>query len=130
MEISNRLGSQQAFGANFLNNKAFREVVAYASETSQLQKLETALNRLDNANKGEILLIHGLTPSNQVYSNFRFGTKTIMNLGAETPAKASFDAIIELGELGRKFRRLVSGNVKENIKPEDLIKKYAIDKTV
>ena len=26
MEISNRLGSQQAFGANFLNNKAFREI--------------------------------------------------------------------------------------------------------
>ena len=45
---------------------------------------------------------------------------------AETPEKASFNAILELGELGRKFRRLIGGEVKSNLKAEDLISKYGV----
>jgi hypothetical protein len=73
------------------------------------------------------LIIHGTTPTNQVYSSFRLGTKSVQNLGAKTPAQASFNAILELDEFGRKFRKLVCGDAKSYLKPEDLIKKYTIE---
>ncbi len=118
-----------SFSAKFINNKAFQEVVKYAEETKQLQLLDDALNRLNNTKTGDILLIHGKT-SNGVYSNFSMGNmgnkKSILNLGAETPEKASFDGIIELGELGRKFRRLIGGEFKSTLKSEDIIKKYSV----
>ncbi len=117
--------NQPAFSAKFVNNKAFQEVVKYAKESKQLQELDTALNKINNANSGDILLIHGTVP-NGVYSNFNMGKRSVQNLGAETPEKASFNAILELGELGRKFRRLIGGEVKSNLKAEDLISKYGV----
>ena len=87
--------------------------------------MDTALNKINNANSGDILLIHGTVP-NGVYSNFNMGKRSVQNLGAETPEKASFNAILELGELGRKFRRLIGGEVKSNLKAEDLISKYGV----
>ena len=117
--------NQPAFSAKFVNNKAFQEVVKYAKESKQLQELDTALNKINNANSGDILLIHGTVP-NGVYSNFNMGKRSVQNLGAETPEKASFNAILELGDLGRKFRRLIGGAVKSNLKAEDLISKYGV----
>lgn len=115
-----------AFGARF-NKKGLTEVVNYAKETGQLQALDSALNKLLHANDGDILIIHGKTPDGEIYSNFTMGKKTVQNLTADskTPAEASFKGILELGELGRKFRRLVGGDVKENLKAEDIISRYA-----
>ncbi len=117
--------NQPAFSAKFINNKAFQEVVKYAKDTKQLQELDTALNKINNSNAGDILLIHGTVPGG-VYSNFNMGKRAVQNLGAETPEKASFNAIMELGELGRKFRKLVGGEVKSNLKADDVIKKYSV----
>lgn len=116
--------NQTSFSARFIDNKAFREVVSYAEKTKQLDTLDNALNRLNNANSGDILLVHGKIGDN-VFSNFNMNKRSIQNLGAETPEKASFDAIIALGELGRKFRRLIGENVKSTIRANDLIEKYA-----
>ena len=118
--------NQTAFSAKFINNKAFQEVVQYAKKTNQLQELDTALNKLNNANTGDILLIHGTVPGG-VYSNFNLGGRhAVQNLGAETPAKASFNGILELAELGRKFKKLFGREVKSNIKTDDIIKKYSV----
>ena len=117
--------NQPTFSAKFVNNKAFQEVVKYAKDTKQLQELDTALNKINNSNTGDILLIHGTVPGG-VYSNFNMGKRAVQNLGAETPEKASFNAIMELGELGRKFRKLIGGEVKSNLKAEDVIKKYSV----
>ena len=54
--------NQLSFSAKFLDNKAFREVVKYADDTKQLLELDSALNRINNANQGDILLIHGNLP--------------------------------------------------------------------
>ncbi len=118
--------NQLSFSAKFLDNKAFREVVKYADDTKQLLELDSALNRINNANQGDILLIHGKTPEG-VYSNFYMNKRAVQNLGAETPEKASFLGIIELGKLGRKFRRLIGGDVKQaDIKVQDIIDKYSV----
>ena len=114
-----------AFSAKFVNNKAFQEVINYAKESKQLLELDTALNRINNANQGDILLIHGKTEGG-VYSNFYMNKRAVQNLGAESPEKASFNGILELGELGRKFRRLVGGDVKLNFREQDLVKKYSV----
>ncbi len=117
--------NQPAFSAKFVNNKAFQEVVKYAKESNQLQELDTALNRINNSNAGDILLIHGTLPGG-VYSNFNMGKRSVQNLGAETPEKASFNGILELSKLGRAFRRLVGGDVVSCLKEENIIKKYSI----
>ena len=115
-----------SFSGKFINNQAFKDVVKYAKETNQLQALDNALNRINNANQGDILLIHGKT-SEGVYSNFYMNKRAVQNLGAETPEKASFLGIIELGKLGRKFRRLIGGDVKQaDIKVQDIIDKYSV----
>lgn len=124
MNVTNQQ-NQTAFSARFINNQAFRDVVNYAEKTKQLTQLDGALNRLKNANSGDILLIHGKIGDN-VYSNFNMGKRSLQNLGAETPEKASFDAIIELGKLERKFRKLIGGDVKSSLNGEDLIKKYSV----
>ena len=51
-----------SFSGKFINNQAFKDVVKYAKETNQLQALDNALNRINNANQGDILLIHGNLP--------------------------------------------------------------------
>ena len=121
MNISNHL----SFKGKFVANKAFREVVDYAEKTNQLVELDSALNRIKNIECDDILLIHGKTDKG-VFSNFNAGRRAIQNLGAETPAEASFKAIVELGELGRKFRRLVGGNLKSNLTTNNVIDNYTV----
>ena len=127
MEISNiRTNASPAFGAKF-SGKNFKEVVEFAKETKQLRKLDNALNNILHANDGDILIIHGKAPNGNIYSNFTMGRRTVQNsaLKANSPAEATFNGIIELGQLDRKFRSLVGGNVKENIKAEDIIARYS-----
>ena len=112
-----------SFKAKFVDNRAFREVVKYAEETKQLDALDTALNRIDSIKGGDILLVHGKT-QNGVYSNFNMDRRSLQNLGADTPEEASFKAIVELGELGRKFRRIVGGELKSTLSSEKIIDRY------
>lgn len=120
-----RNDNQTAFGAKFLNNKAFREVVKYAEETKQLQILDTALNKLNNANEGDILLLHGKTSLGN-YSNFTKGRRSINNFGAESPEKASFNAIVELAEFGRKFTKLFGTKSDSKLTSNSIINKYTV----
>jgi len=123
MEIQ-RTSITPAFTAKFIPNKAFKEVVDYAAETKQLRALDSALNNINKANDGDILITHGQTASG-VFSNFTLKRRSSVNLGANcSPAEASFNGILELGQLGRKFRSLFGGNVKECISPADIIKNY------
>ena len=117
--------NQNTFGATFINTKSFREVAHYAEKNGKLLELDTALYRLSKANKGDILLIHGKTPNGRVFSNFNMGKRAIQNLGAKTPEEASFNAICELGELGRKFKRLIGGEVKTELNVNDVILKHS-----
>ena len=121
------ISNEKAFRAKFVKNKAFEEVVRFAEKTSKMKDLDTALNNLANANSGDILIIHGKT-SNGIYSNFNMGKRSVQNLTneAKTPEEASFIALLELGELERKFRRLIGGNVKYTLKAEDMINKYGV----
>ncbi len=119
--------NQTTFSAKFVNNKAFQEVVKYAKDNNRLQELDSALNKINNTAGSDILLIHGKV-QNGVYSNFNMGKRAVQNLGAETPEKASFNAILELGELGRKFRKLLGGDVKSTLKENELISKYTVNK--
>lgn len=126
MEISNNRYSVQSFGAKF-EQKALKEVIDYASKTKQLRQLDSALNNILHANDGDILIIHGKTPDGRVYSNFTMGKRTVQNPAnaAKTPEEASFNGILELGQLGVKFRRLVGGNVKDNFSPEEIFTRYS-----
>ena len=117
--------NQTNFRAKFFNNQAFREVVKYAEETKQLQTLDTALNKLNNANEGDILLIHGKT-SLGMFSNFTKGRRSVQNLGAATPEKASFNAILELAELGRKFTKLFGEKADSKLTSDSVINKYTV----
>lgn len=114
-----------SFSGKFINNQAFKDVVKYAKETNQLQALDNALNRINNANKGDILIIHGRTPAG-IYSNFNMNKRAVQNLGAETPEKASFNGILDLAQLGKMFKKLVGGDVVENINVNDIFKKYTV----
>lgn len=125
MEISNRYSAQN-FGAKF-EPKALKEVISYASENKKLRELDSALNNILHANDGDILIIHGKTPDGRVYSNFTLGKRTVQNPvnGAKTPEEASFNGILELGKLGSLFRRLVGGNVKEDLSASEMISRYS-----
>lgn len=114
-----------AFTAKFVPNRAFREVVGYAKETKQLGALDSALHNIKNANDGDILIIHGETPSG-VFSNFSLDRKTVTNTSLKTPEESSFNGILELGTLGRKFRSLVCGNVKSKVTADDIMKNYTV----
>lgn len=118
--------ANKTFGMKFVNNKAFSEVVDYAANTKKMSELDTALNTLKKANKGDVLIIHGTTPDNRVYSNFNMNKHAVQNLGAKTPAEASYNAILDLSQLGRKFRKLVGGDVKTNITKESINKEYTV----
>lgn len=125
MNITGNDNNTAAFRAKFVNNQAFKDVVKYANETRQLQTLDTALNKLNNANKGDILLIHGKTDSG-MFSNFTSGRRSVQNIGAETPEKASFNAILDLAEFGRKFTKLFGEKADCSLTPENVIKKYTV----
>ncbi len=126
MEISNKNYSVQSFGAKF-EAKALKEVVDYAATTKQLRKLDTALNNILHANEGDILIIHGKTQDGRIFSNFTMGKRTIQNFsnGAKSPVESTFNGILELGELGAKFRRLAGGNVKDKTTAAELIARYS-----
>ena len=67
--------------------------------------------------------MHG-SNNGHVFSNFTMGKRAVYNATAETPAQASFNGILDLGTIGAKFKKLVGGEVKENISVNDIIKNY------
>ena len=117
--------NQTNFRARFYNNQAFKEVVKYAKETKQLQTLDTALNKLNNVNEGEILLMHGKT-STGMFSNFTKNRRAVQNMCTETPEKSSFNAILELAEFGRKFTKLFGENADSKLTSDSIINKYTV----
>ena len=119
--------NQPTFSAKFVNNAAFRDVITYAEKNGKMGILDGALNNLSHANKGDILLIHGQVPAG-IFSSFTMNNRSVQNLalGAKTAPETSFNAIIDLSTLGRKFRKLVGGDVKTDYNADDIIKKYSV----
>ena len=113
-----------SFGMNFVKSPALREVVDYAAKEGKLLQLDSAMNMLRNVNGGDVLIVHGKTPAG-IFSSFVMGKRSVQNLanGAKSAPEASFNAIIELSQLGRSFRRLVGGDVKVKLTPESLLNK-------
>lgn len=128
MEIQ-RNSYSPAFSARFTNNKAFKEVVEYAEKNKCLRTLDSALNTIKKANDGEITILHGQSPNGGIYSAFTTGRRSVSNevSQAKTPAEASFDGILELGFLTKKFKSLLgTSKVKQDITPQRIVKEYTI----
>ena len=122
-----------AFKADFVNNKEFREVVKYAQENNCMRTLDGALNNIKKANPGQIRICHGYTSDGKMYSTFMIqNERTIRSVAnstadSESTAEASFDGILELGMLNRKFRSLFGvQKVEQNITPARIIKEYTV----
>ena len=125
-----------SFDAKFINNNAFSDVVCYAVKNGKLKELDSALNTINNANPGDILIVHGKISAG-TFSNFTYFVNKLstirrsvqnLTLGATSPEESSYNAIIDLATLGRKFRKLVGSNVKENISPSSIFDKYTVSK--
>lgn len=117
-----------SFQAKFINTKSFQEVIEYAEKNKKLPELDSALNKIGHVYGNDILIIHGQVP-NGIYSSFRMGNRSVQNLSmhATTPQESSFNAIIELSELGKKFKKLLgSREIKTDLTPEQIINKYSV----
>ena len=127
MNISTNYNSIN-FRAKFINNKAFADVINYASKENKLMDLDTALHRLKVANEGDIMIIHGQVPEG-IYSNFRMKNRSVQNIaaGCSSPAEATFNSIIELSNLGKKFKRLIGGEVKTKTTTLDIVNEYGVN---
>ena len=128
MELNKRCYSP-AFSARFTNNRPFREVVKYAVDNNCLRTLDSALNTIKKADLGEITILHGETAKGSIYSTFAQGKRSVPNSvsDAKTPAEASFDGILELSMLSKKFRSLFGvKEASQNINSERIMKEYTI----
>ena len=116
-----------SFGAKFVNNKAFGEVLEHAQKSNKLQALESALHNLDMVNYGDIILIHGKN-GEQVFSSFKMGPRSSYNFanGVKDPVEVSLLGLLELGQLGDKCKKLFGGHIIYKAKAEDIIKKYTV----
>lgn len=117
------------FNARFVNNQAFKEVVQYAQENDCMRTLDAALNLLKKANDKDITIFHGVRGDGKIYSTFTCRKRSVPNnvSDAKSPAEASFDGILELSMLTKKFKSLVGASkVEQNITPETLIKEYTV----
>ena len=120
--------NQPSFGAKFVNTQSFREVVKFAEQNKKLGELDVALRALKNANEGDIMLIHGITPQNISFSNFCVNRKLYQSVCRHDaiPAEASFYNILELAKLDRVFKNLFGNDVHNSVKAEDIIKEYVV----
>ncbi len=128
MEIQKRCYSP-AFNARFKNNAGFRDVVQYAQEKGCMRTLDCALNTIKKANYGEISILHGKNPNGNMYSTFTTGKRSVPNniTEASCPAEATFDGILELSMLGKKFKSLLGvSKIEQNITPNSLMKEYTV----
>lgn len=117
------------FSAKFVNNQQFREVVQYAQEKGCMRTLDSALNTIKKANKGNITILHGKTSEGTIFSSFTTGRRSVPNniADASSPAEASFDGILELSMLTKKFRSLLGvSNIDQNINTNSIIKEYTV----
>lgn len=124
-----KTGYAPTFSAEFVNNKAFKDVVQYAKDNGCMRTLDAALNTIKKANNGKISILHGTTSDGLIYSTFTTGRRSVSNsiLDAKSPAEASFDGILELSTLTKKFKSLLGvSKVEQNISPESLIKEYTV----
>lgn len=128
MEIQ-RNSYSPAFSARFTNNKAFKEVVEYAEKNNCLRTLDSALNTIKKANNGDITILHGQSPNGGFFSAFTTGRRSVSNevSQAQSPAEASFDGILELSFLTKKFKSLMGvSKVKQDITPQRIINEYTV----
>lgn len=121
-----RYSAPLSFKANFVNNKAFQEVVDWAEKNNKLRALDIALNTIKIGNKGDITIFHGINPQGQIYSNFRHKHRSLINIAEKTPAESSYYGIINLALLGRKFKSLMGcSEITENVSKQSIIAQYA-----
>ena len=111
MRISNNYSPN--FGIKFLNNNAFKDVHQYAVKNNKLQTLKTALEKLQSAKEGTVIINHGNDMQNVSYSTFKLNNTIIENTPYfdEKPVEASYRAIIDLAALDSRYRVLTEGEV-------------------
>ena len=122
-----------SFGAIFRRNNAFVEIVQCAKSKGLLLELDNALNRINCANKGEILIKHEKSNAGNYSSYFEFyqpnsGEKRrVLNLPVqdEPAVVTSLNAILNLGKLKSSFMKLVGAPVEQNISVNDMVNKYS-----
>ncbi len=127
MEISNRY-NQPVFGMKLTKNACVDELLRYAKDSKQLGVIDGALNKLLSANEGDALIIAGKTSSGQIFSNITLGHRTVHfdAAGANSPAEATFNGILDLATFGKKFRSLVGGDPKIRITEQQIINRYTV----
>lgn len=126
MNITNN--SQQSFGLRFYRTEGFQNIVKYAEKTGKLSELDAALNKLLHINGGDILIIHGKTPTGKVYSSFNLNRRSVQNmtLGVNNPEETSFNSILELAEFGKKLKSLLGvREIKTTVTSEDIFNRYS-----
>ena len=131
MEI-NKTCQHPAFTANFVRNDAFEGIVNYAQKTGKLHVLDTALNKLKNANEGDVLVVHGGNAKEELFSNFTVGRKSASvqrsNYDAESKEELSFFGILDLAKLENSnlFKMLFGKKVKNNVSAQDIFDRYTV----
>lgn len=121
--------STPSFGAKFVLNKQFKETVAWAEKNHLLRSLDSSLYNIGKAEGGDITVFHGTTPDGRIFSNFKMGKRSLLNLvgDAKSPEEATFYAINELALLGKRYRSLAgTSKVKYNATAESIIKDYSV----
>ena len=130
MEITKTQSSSPAFGMlKFHNNKNFKEVVDYAVKNDKVVALDWALNKLLHVQGNhDVVIIHGTNPdTNQIYSSFSLGKRSVHNLvaGMNSPAEATFNAIFTLADSASlKLDKLIGKPFKKYISPAYIFERY------
>ncbi len=128
MEIQ-RTNYSPAFSAKFINNKEMREVIQFAKDNNCMRTLDGALNTLKNVDNKAVRILHGTTSEGRMYSTFMVGKRSVPNnvCDVKSPAEASFDGIMELSMLTKKFKSLFGVHeATNNLTVEKMIKEYTV----
>ena len=100
------------FGMKFINNNAFKEVENYSKTIKRSNDFQSALSALEKADKGDILIEHGVDQNGKKYSRFILGKCTVENTPYfdESYINATFRSIIDLSYLGSRYKVLTGTN--------------------
>ena len=105
-----------SFGSSFYSSKAFSEVKSFAKQTGQIEKLNTALDKIKCTKNYKINLVHKYSKTQDVCkSEFKYdknGQKevyTAIENRIKNPAEASLNWILALADRDSKIFKSIMG---------------------
>lgn len=115
MRISNNYSP--IFGLKFVNNYALKDVKTYAQKTQKTDILENAIKRLEQAQEGLVTIEHGIDEKNKNFSEFMLNGFCVINTPYfdETFVEATYRAIIDLANLGSRYRVLIKSDMNHRL---------------